>query len=326
MGIACAALAVGLFVLWRASAVEALKRLAMVPLYVGPPLAILVLAAAAADRVRARRVRSRFKRRHVENAAHPPLVPSADDRLARAIRDISLSGAGPIPNRATSQIGSALPDAIILRPALIKPLPNALAPIVPATCNVPFEPLPLSGDPARAHALLEEFLGLPAPLTPPAWARLLPANSPGLHGMFSLPRNVASAVILMLLWYVAMRDISVHYFLWPAIFLVASSCVYHVGVWAVAWYRNNIAPACWLFPGVIAIQDRSRNRTPSRDVIIRCGTGTLWYDVTAARLYLPLTESAYHTIHCPLADGLIAIWAWLNTAPAPNSIDLTHIA
>ena len=82
----------------------------------------------------------------------------------------------------------------------------------------------------------------------------------------------------------------------------------------------------WLFPGVIGIRWGTKGASAGKETICHRGMGTLFYDASRRRLSIPLGYGAYDHCHCEPHDGLIAVWAWLNTAQPPDNIHLDGIA
>jgi hypothetical protein len=185
---------------------------------------------------------------------------------------------------------------------------------MPQSVNMPFEPLPLGRDPSRAVTYLEEFVGLKptgeeTALSPPvrllAWYRDLPP----------LMRQATQSLpfVLFFAWLWDSGGLSD----WLMLSLLALYAVPLAGM----YFRTEIkVPSCWLFPGLIAIKSDGRLRVSQR------GCGTLWYDAPDKKLWVPTEQGEYATIDCEPRDGLLAIWAWLNTADPPKDIHLDDIS
>lgn len=185
---------------------------------------------------------------------------------------------------------------------------------MPCPSNIPFEPIPLGRDPHRTASLLNEFVGLDMEGTSDFlgplkrirnWRRNLPATTRKLIGLTPA-----------LLFYASMgltgRMSLVVLLLFSAVLLGSFMAVY---------YRTEFStPAGWLFPGLIATKTKGKTR-----VLRRCH-GSLWYDALEKVLWVPSENGQFVKLKCEPQDGLIAIWAWLNTAEPPDHIHLDDIA
>jgi len=94
-----------------------------------------------------------------------------------------------------------------------------------------------------------------------------------------------------------------------------------LGSLLAVYFRTEVsAPSGWLFPGLIATEKRGETR------VLRRGHGTLWYDALEKILWVPAEDGLFVKLKCEPQDGLMAIWAWLNTADPPEHIQLDDIA
>ena len=96
---------------------------------------------------------------------------------------------------------------------------------------------------------------------------------------------------------------------------------------AVSYFRHEGGSTeRWLFPGLIGIRRGAQGASAGKETICRRGMGTLFYDASWRCLSIPLGDGAYDHCRCEPHDGLIAVWAWLNTAQPPDDIHLDNIA
>lgn len=184
---------------------------------------------------------------------------------------------------------------------------------MPGACNIPFEPVPLGRDPFRTDSLLNEFVGLPiggesvsrGPLRRTrSWYRNLPATT---RKWF----DICPAVLFFTFVGLTGR-MSVEVLLVPMLMFGSIIAVY---------YRTEFsAPTGWIFPGLIAAKKRGKTR------VLRGCQGCLWYDALEKVLWIPAEEGQFVKLKCEPRDGLLAIWAWLNTAKPPDHIHLDNIA
>ena len=184
---------------------------------------------------------------------------------------------------------------------------------MPDPCNIPFEPVPLGRDPLRTASLLNEFVGLPlegdsasqGPLKRiRSWYRSLPATT---RKWFDV-----GPLILFCTFMGLTGRMSVGVLLVPLLMLGSLIAVY--------FSTELRAPTGWLFPGLIAAKKRGKTQ------VLRRGHGCLWYDALEKVLWIPSEDGQFVKIKCEPRDGLLAIWAWLNTAEPPAHIQLDDIA
>ena len=184
---------------------------------------------------------------------------------------------------------------------------------MPRPANIPFEPIPLGRDPYRTATLLNEFVGLSiggrsASRNPfkriKSWHRSLSATTRKL---------IDFAPALLFFTYLGLSGrTSVGELLIPLVLL---------GVVVGVYFRTEVsAPPGWLFPGLIATKTKGETR------VLRRGHGTLWYDALEKVLWIPAEDGLFVKLKCEPQDGLMAIWAWLNTADPPDHIHLDDIA
>lgn len=184
---------------------------------------------------------------------------------------------------------------------------------MPRPSDIPFEPIPLGRDPHRTALLLNEFVGLPIGGKPPCrgplkrtrtWHRNLPATTQKLIGL--------TPALLFFTFFGLTGRMSTWVILVPVILL---------GSFLAVYFRTEVsAPSGWLFPGLIATKKRGETR------VLRRGHGTLWYDALEKVLWIPAEDGLFVKLKCEPQDGLMSIWAWLNTADPPEHIQLDDIA
>lgn len=184
---------------------------------------------------------------------------------------------------------------------------------MPRPCNIPFEPIPLGRDPHRTALLLDEFVDLPigggsvsqGPVKRIRnWYRNLPATT---RKWFDV-----CPVLLFCTFMGLTGRMSVEVLLVPVLLFGSLIAVYVS--------TELSAPAGWLFPGLVATKAKGKTR-----VLRRC-RGILWYDALEKVLWVPSEDGQFVKLKCEPQDGLLAIWAWLNTADPPDHIHLDNIA
>ncbi len=245
---------------------------------------------------------------------------SAAQSLELKVCELAFKGHRNIARQCVEQADSPLPTGIFLTTTKGRSIPT------PISSDVPFEPLPLGRDLYRTKALLEEFVGVdlgknaalfrdriqrekisPTWRTPLGWA----INIVGLiccfylyiyRGFGGFGRTLGLAVFCIIV-----------------LSGLAPFVIRHYG-----WDLPHLN--CWLFPGVIAIRKRNWIRGGHRDLVFRRGSGTVWYDARESKLFLPFPDGTYHALKCSPYNGLLAIWAWLNTAKPPDHIQLDDIS
>jgi len=245
------------------------------------------------------------KRRKILTALHHV---SATDELELRVSSLANKRSRKIPLEMRNTATNLGLPAVFLSSPEQKDWP------MPRRCNIPFEPIPLGRDPHRTASLLNEFVGLSMEGTSDFlgplkrirnWRRNLPATTRKLIGLTPA-----------LLFYASMgltgRMSLVVLLLFSAVLLGSFMAVY---------YRTEFStPAGWLFPGLIATKTKGKTR-----VLRRCH-GSLWYDALEKVLWIPSEDGQFVKLKCEPQDGLIAIWAWLNTADPPDHIHLDDIA
>ncbi len=244
------------------------------------------------------------KRRKILTALHHK---SATDEFELRVNLLAKKRSRKIPLEARDATLDCPPLAVFLSSREQQSWP------MPSPSDIPFEPIPLGRDPHRTALLLNEFVGLPIGGKPPCrgplkrtrtWHRNLPPTTQKLIGFIPA---------LLFFAFVGLTGrTSTWIILAPLILLGSLLAVY---------FRTEVsAPAGWLFPGLIATKKRGETR------VLRRGHGTLWYDALEKILWVPAENGLFVKLKCEPQDGLMAIWAWLNTADPPEHIHLDDIA
>jgi len=294
----------------------ALPVLVGVSLILGTPLGLVVVIASVIDYFRIAQVKR-------ELAGWGTDLPQISDiQLDIALTKIALKSCRDIPGKFLPPPNAKMPQAIYLGTLKHKSLP------VPVSSAVPFEPLPLGMDPRRATTLLEEFVGLNQDHQTLLRSGLrIPLRTrdeeyaPTWRRSFQLIMQTLALALLFYL-FVYLGKLGVY-----GIAFFALITFVHTWPWMKRFSGLEFGrTACWLFPGTIAIRKTSFPSFRKEELIFRRSMGTLWYDAKETKLYLPAPNGIFHYVRCLPREGLLAVWAWLNTAEPPEHIDLDNIS
>jgi hypothetical protein len=251
---------------------------------------------------------------------------SFGEAAERAILEKVSAGSPNVPLSCAADAGLHLPDAVFV--ALID---HRRWPVLQST-DVPFEPLPLGEDPLRVRELLRAFAGLTfAEKEPTANPLRLIRRYREWLTTLSPTRRLLTTVIPTLVFIVIPILLALYlatgadpWLLSLAALPVIAAIV--VRILISLFVHEARSTQCWLFPGIIGLGRGGGRRAEYSSLISRRGMGTLWYEVGVKRLSIPRGDGTYERIYCEPRDGLIAVWAWLNTAEPPEHIQLHDIA
>ncbi len=277
---------------------DASSLVAAILIVLSVPYVVCVMILYAIDKVRSRNL----SRLSSIQADELPMTPTT--LFEERVRAFARRGSLRIPVLYAREHGRVEAETVLLLTSEHKHI------AAPSRSSVPFEPLVVDRDLDRALVLYTEFVLKQTVQTRPQ------KSSGSRRQVITGVRMIAGAAIYAAtLIFLAMNSATS---IW--VFLVGGAPL--LLLLGISLHRNVFsAPTCWIMPGAIAVRSPRRGRS-DRILIFRPGDGTLWYDAQEQKLYLPVDGRAFRTVRVPPLYGLLAIWAWLNEAEAPETFEL----